>query len=228
MREKTGSMPKALVEVGGVPILRHVIEIYLRHGFDRILLATGYRGEMVASFAEAEQWPEGVRVEAVDTGEDTPTGGRIAALGERLGDGRFCVTYADGVADIDLDALLARHEQCGAKATVTVVQPELPWGVADLDDDDRVRRFIEKPPSGHWVNGGFFCFEPEVLALLAADSVLEREPLERLAAQGELAAYRHEGFWECMDTYKDAVQLNDLWRSGRAPWLGRSGAEVTG
>src|SRR5690606_22603422 len=150
------------------------------------------------------RWPEGVEVEAIDTGIDTPTGGRIDGLADRLGAGTFCVTYADGLADIDLDGLLRRHGECGNLATVTVGQPQLPWGVADLDRNDRVRRFIEKPPSGSWVNGGFFCFEPEVLDFLTPDSVLEREPLERLAAAGELAAYRHDGFWECMDTYKDA------------------------
>lgn len=212
-------MPKALVEIGGQPVLRHVIDIYLRHGFERVILATGYRGEMVADFVTAADWRDGVEVEAVDTGVDTPTGGRLAALSERLSESLFCVTYADGVADIDLDALLARHRDTGTLATVTVVQPQLPWGVAELEADDRIRRFVEKPRSQHWVNGGFFCFEPEILDLLDSDSVLEREPLERLAEAGQLSAYRHQGFWECMDTYKDAVMLNDLWQSGNAPWL---------
>lgn len=220
-------MPKALVEIGGVPVVRHVIDIYLRQGFDHILLATGYRGELVAEFAAASNWPEGVRVEAVDTGVDTPTGGRIAALADRL-DGAFCVTYADGLADIDLAALLARHRQSRGLATVTVIQPQLPWGVADIDRDGTVRQFIEKPQSQHWVNGGFFCFEAEVLDFLTPDSVLEREPLEKLAAAGQLAAYRHPGFWECMDTYKDAVLLNDLWHGGAAPWLSEHVAGVGG
>lgn len=218
LREKTVSMPKALVEIGGIPVLRHVIDIYLRQGFREILLATGYRGEMVAEFARSSRWPEGVAVEAIDTGVETATGGRIAALAPRLGDSTFCVTYADGVADIDLDGLLDRHRAAGSAATVTLVQPDLPWGVAELDAEGNVSRFVEKPRSGHWVNGGFFCFEPDLLARLDEHSVLEREPLESLAADGELCAYRHEGFWHCMDTYKDAVVLNDLWRAGQAPW----------
>ena len=217
MRERTESVPKALVEIGGRPILWHVIQIYAAQGFERFLLATGYMGEAVAEFAAAERWPEGVRVECVNTGLDTPTGGRVAALRSRLEDGAFCVTYADGVADIDLGALLAFHRDQGAQATVTVVRPNLQWGVAELDGD-AVAGFVEKPRSEHWINGGFFCFEPGALAYLGADSVLEREPLERLAADGQLRAYRHEGFWDCMDTYKDAVVLNDLWTSGRAAW----------
>ncbi len=210
-------MPKALVEIGGRPILWHVIQIYAAQGFDRFLLATGYMGAAVAEFVAGERWPEGVLVEAIDTGLDTPTGGRIAALVEQLGGERFCATYADGVADVDLDALLEHHQAHGALATVTVAQPNIQWGVAELEGD-RVTGFVEKPRSEHWINGGFFCFEPGVLEYLDADSVLEREPLSRLAADDQLRAYRHEGFWDCMDTYKDAVVLNDLWAADRAPW----------
>jgi glucose-1-phosphate cytidylyltransferase len=217
LRERTESVPKALVEIGGRPILWHVIQIYAAQGFRRFLLATGYMGEAVAEFAAAERWPEGAEVECVDTGLDTPTGGRVAALADRLGEGTFCATYADGVADIDLDALLGFHRGQGAPATVTVVRPNLQWGVAELDGD-AVTGFVEKPRSEHWINGGFFCFEPKVFDYLDADSVLEREPLERLAAGGDLRAFRHEGFWDCMDTYKDAVVLNDLWTAGRAAW----------
>jgi glucose-1-phosphate cytidylyltransferase len=217
LRERTESVPKALVEIGGRPILWHVIQIYAAQGFERFLLATGYMGEAVAEFAAAERWPEGVRVECFDTGIDTPTGGRVAALADRLDGESFCATYADGVADIDLDALLGFHREQGALATVTVVRPNLQWGVAELAGDS-VTGFVEKPRSEHWINGGFFCFEPGAFDYLDADSVLEREPLERLAADGELRAYRHEGFWDCMDTYKDAVVLNDLWAGGRAAW----------
>jgi len=217
LRERTESVPKALVEIGGRPILWHVIQIFAAQGFDRFLLATGYMGEAIAEFAAGERWPEGVRVEAVDTGRDTPTGGRIAALSQRLADETFCATYADGVANIDLGALLESHRAHGALATVTVVQPDLQWGVAELEGD-RVAGFVEKPRSEHWINGGFFCFEPGVFGYLGADSVLEREPLSRLAAAGQLRAFRHDGFWDCMDTYKDAVVLNDLWTAGRAPW----------
>jgi glucose-1-phosphate cytidylyltransferase len=210
-------VPKALVEIGGRPILWHVIRIYAAQGFEQFLLATGYMGEAIAEFAAAERWPEGVELECVDTGLDTPTGGRVARLAERLAGARFCLTYADGVADVDLSALLDFHGSHGALATVTVVRPNLQWGVAELDGE-LVSGFVEKPRSEHWINGGFLCFEPGALDYLEVDSVLECEPLSRLAADGELRAYRHRGFWDCMDTYKDAVVLNDLWNSGEAPW----------
>jgi len=206
------------VEIGGRPILWHVISIYAAQGFERFLLATGYKGGQVEDWVADSDWPAGLEVECIETGTDTPTGGRIKLLEDRLDGGAFCATYADGVADIHLGALLEAHELAGAQATVTVVRPTLQFGVAELGEDDRVLRFEEKPSLDRWINGGFFCFEPGALDYLAPDSVLEREPLERLAADGELAAYRHEGFWDCMDTYKDAVLLNDLWESGRAPW----------
>jgi glucose-1-phosphate cytidylyltransferase len=218
LRERTESVPKALVEIGGRPILWHVIGIYAAQGFERFLLATGYMGEAVEEFAAAEPWPAGVTVECVDTGVDTPTGGRLARLSDRLEEGTFCATYADGVADIDLGALLSSHAGHGDLATMTVVRPHLQWGVAELGEGDRVEGFTEKPRSEHWINGGFFCFEPGVLGYLDEASVLEREPLARLAADGRLHAHRHDGFWDCMDTYKDAVVLNDLWAAGEAPW----------
>jgi len=217
LRERTESVPKALVEIGGRPILWHVIQIYAAQGFQRFLLATGYMGEAVEEFATAERWPEGVEVECVETGLDTPTGGRVAALATQLGGESFCATYADGVADVDLSSLLEFHQGQGALASVTVVRPNLQWGVAELAGD-AVTGFVEKPRSEHWINGGFFCFEPGVFDYLTPESVLEREPLSRLAADGQLRAFRHEGFWDCMDTYKDAVVLNDLWTAGRAPW----------
>jgi len=218
LRERTETVPKALVEIGGRPILWHVIGIYAAQGFERFLLATGYLGEAIEGFVAEESWPDEVEVECVDTGLDTPTGGRISQLGRRLGDGTFCATYADGVADIDLGALLAFHARQDTLATVTVVQPTLQWGVAEIGADERVEGFVEKPRSEHWINGGFFCFEPGALGYIGEESVLEREPLERLAAEGGLSAFRHEGFWDCMDTYKDAVVLNDLWSAGKAPW----------
>jgi glucose-1-phosphate cytidylyltransferase len=218
LRERTESVPKALVEIGGRPILWHVIQIYAAQGFERFLLATGYMGEAVAEFAAAERWPDGVTVECIDTGLDTPTGGRIARLADRLDGESFCATYADGVADVDLEAQLELHRAHGGLATLTTVRPHLQWGVAELSTDDRVAGFVEKPRSEHWINGGFFCFEPGALAYLDEQSVLEREPLQRLAADGQLHAFRHSGFWDCMDTYKDAVTLNDLWGDGKAPW----------
>jgi glucose-1-phosphate cytidylyltransferase len=210
-------VPKPLVEIGGRPIVWHVIQIYAAQGFDRFLLATGYLGGQVERFAAAERWPDGVEVECVDTGLDTPTGGRVAWLRERLEGGTFCLTYADGVADVDLAALLEFHREGGALATVTVVRPDLQWGVAELEGE-RVAGFVEKPRSERWINGGFFCFEPGALGQIGPDSVLEREPLSALAAAGELCGFRHTGFWDCLDTYKDAVELDDMWRGGEAPW----------
>jgi glucose-1-phosphate cytidylyltransferase len=219
LQERTQEIPKPLVEIGGMPIVWHVIQLYAVQGFRRFLLATGYKGELIERFVADHMWPSGVSVECVDTGLQTQTGGRIKLMEERLaGEEVFCATYADGVADIDLDALLDFHAAHGALATMTVVRPELQFGVTEIDDEGTVTGFREKPRSDHWINGGFFCFGAPVLDYLERDSVLEREPLERLAAAEELRAHRHEGFWECMDTYKDAVQLNDLWASGAAPW----------
>lgn len=225
LREKTESLPKPLVEIGGRPILWHVMKIFAAQGCRRFVLCTGYLGEMVADFAASEKWPQGVEVTCLDTGLDTPTGGRLKLAADAIGDTTFFATYADGVADIDLAELVRFHGSHGDLATVTVVRPTLQFGVADLDGDSRVRGFIEKPRSEHWVNGGFFCFEPGVLDYLQADSVLEREPLERLAEEGCLHAFRHEGFWDCMDTYKDAVMLEDFWYSENPPWKVWSDAE---
>jgi len=218
LQEHVPDIPKPLVEIGGHPILWHVIQIYAAQGHRRFLLLCGHRGEQIEAFARETYWPEGVEVRCADTGQDTPTGGRLWRVRDELSAGPFLATYADGVADIDLAALRARHESAGTLAAVTVVRPELPFGVALLDDEDRVAGFHEKPRAEHWVNGGFFSFLPGVLEHLREDSVLEREPLERLAATGELAAFRHEGFWARMDTYKDAVALDDLYTAGEAPW----------
>jgi glucose-1-phosphate cytidylyltransferase len=212
-----GDRPKPLIEIGGRPIVWHVMSIYAAQGFRDFVLLTGFKGDEVAAWAANAEWS----VECVDTGVDTPTGGRVDTVRDRL-DSRFCLTYADGVADIDLGELVDHHDASGALATMTVVRPELQFGVAQIDDSDparpRVTGFREKPRAEQWVNGGFLCFEPGVVEYLAEDSVLEREPLERLAAAGQLHAYRHEGFWDCMDTYKDAVLLNDLCHQGLAPW----------
>lgn len=184
LREKTETLPKPLVEVGGRPLIWHVIQIYARQGFTRFFPLTGYLGEKIGEFVEGATWPEGVTVECLDTGLDTPTGGRIVAARDRI-DGTFCATYADGVADLDLGALLDFHRDGGRVATMTAVRPNLQWGIAEIDSAGDVTGFTEKPRSEHWINGGFFCFEPAVFDRLDADSVLEREPLESLAAAGQ-------------------------------------------
>jgi glucose-1-phosphate cytidylyltransferase len=215
MRGAGKAVPKPLVEIGGRPILWHVMSIYAAHGMNRFVLLCGYGREEIEAFAVTvpPEWD----VTCVDTGLDTPTGGRVARARDQLEQGTFCLTYADGVANIDLNALLDFHAERGAGATMTVVQPQNPWGVARLDGD-RIAGFEEKPPLDCWVNGGFFVMEPRALDAIGPDHVLEREPLEALARDGELAAYRHAGFWDCMDTYKDTLLLNELWAQGRAPW----------
>jgi glucose-1-phosphate cytidylyltransferase len=231
LQEHTRSIPKPLVEIGGRPIVWHVIGLYLAHGFRDIVLCTGYKGELVERFAAAQPWPAGVRVRCLDTGVDTPTGGRVRrALAAGVGEaaGAICATYADGVADVDLRALLAFHRGHGALATMTVVRPRLPYGVAEVAPDGRVRGFREKPRADHWVNGGFLCLQRDVLGYLDDDAELERAPLERLAADGQLRAFRHDGFWECMDTYKDAILLNDLWAAGDPPWRPAPAPEPVG
>lgn len=212
-------LPKPLVEIGGRPILWHVIQIYASQGLREFVLCTGHKKEEIGAFVDGCDWPEGVDVRCVDTGLDTPTGGRIARVRSHVADGTFMATYADGVADVDLGALAAHHRRHGDAATVTVVRPELQFGVAVIGEGDVVTGFHEKPRSDHWINGGFFVFEPAVFDYLTESSTLEREPLEGLAEDGQLHAFRHTGFWKCMDTLKDAVALNDLWEDGRrAPW----------
>lgn len=217
--------PKPLVEVGGRPILWHVMALYAGQGFTEFVLLTGWRSSdiesAVRSFPEVEdgRW----RVECVDTGEDTPTGGRVDAVRERLGGGTFALTYADGVADIDLRKVLEHHRAAGGLATITATRPNSPWGEARLSESGQVTGFVEKPQLENWINGGFMFLEPAALDFLGPDDVLEQRPLENLAAAGELHAYRHEGFWDCMDTFKDALELNRLCADGDPPWLGALG-----
>jgi glucose-1-phosphate cytidylyltransferase len=211
-------VPKPLVEVGRRPIVWHVIQIYASQGHRDFLLLTGHRGEEIAEWARNAELPAEVSVRCVDTGADTATGGRIKRAADELSGGPFQLTYADGLADVDLAALAETHSREGRVATVTVVQPTLQFGVAELGPEDRVLGFSEKPRIESWINGGFFWMEPEILDRLSEDSVLEEAPLEGLAADGELTAYRHAGFWGCMDTYKDAALLNDLWATGDPPW----------
>jgi glucose-1-phosphate cytidylyltransferase len=216
MRESAETVPKPLVEIGGRPILWHVMSLYASQGLSRFVLLLGNGADEISTFT-ADLPPEW-DVTCIDTGIGTPTGGRIALAREYLEEGTFCVTYADGLADIDLGDLLSFHRGHGRAATVTVVRPTNPWGVVRLADDGRVDSFVEKPRLASWVNGGFFVMEPRTLAAIGREDALERAPLESLAAAGELHAFRHDGFWECMDTYKDTLILNRLWDGGEAPW----------
>ena len=211
LREHAAEVPKPLVEIGGQPILWHVMQSFIAQGARRFVLCAGHQWERIAAFAADVAR---VAVECVDTGPDTPTGGRVHRVRDRL-DEPFMVTYADGLADLDFASLWrlprARAAHADGRAARAAVR------IAELDGD-RVTGFNEKPRSEQWINGGFFCFEPRVLDYLDEHSTLEREPLERLAEAGELRAFRHRGFWTCMDTYKDTLRLGDLWASGRAPW----------
>lgn len=239
LREYTEAIPKVLVEVGGRPILWHIMQGYAHYGYTDYVLALGYLGERVKEFfldyqswrkrdlrlrlggggspellGEGEDWT----ITFAGTGMETNTGGRIKRLAPYLDGDTFFATYGDGVSNIDVPRLLEFHRSHGKVATVTVVQPRLGLGVLDIDADQRVTRFDEKPKIEGWVNGGFFVFDRRVFGYLDQNSDLERECLVQLASEGELMAYQHKGFWACMDTYKDTVDLNAAWSCGRAPW----------
>ncbi len=239
LREYTEAIPKVLVEVGGRPILWHIMKGYAHSGFDDFVLALGYLGDRIKEyFLDYHGWRGGdFRLELgspnppellgdreewsivfADTGLETNTGGRLKKVQRYLRGGTFFATYGDGVSDVDHGRLLAFHRAHKRIATVTVVRPRLTFGVLQLDGDDRVTRFSEKPQLDSWINGGFFVFDERVFDYLNDNSVLEREPMERLAQDGQLMAYRHEGFWACMDTYKDNVDLNNAWAGGTAAW----------
>lgn len=209
-------IPKPLVEIGGRPILWHVMKLYASQGFERFILCLGYGADRVQSAIERINGDERWKVEYVDTGVDTNTGGRIKRIQDRIG-GTFMATYADGLAKIDFGSLLEHHRRAGRIASLTCTRAQIPFGIVHLGADSRVVAFSEKPRLPEWINGGFFVFEPEIFDHLEDDSVLEKEPFELLAKEGQLNAYLHEEFWVCMDTYKDALLLNDLWESG-APW----------
>lgn len=240
LSEETSLRPKPMVEVGGKPLLWHIMHGYARRGFKDFVVACGYKGEVIKEYfanfrlhdsdsvvnlktgrtelrnSRTPDWT----VACVDTGLEVMTGGRLLRLKTWLAGGSFMVTYGDGVSDVDAAALWAFHKKHGKLATVTAVRPPARFGGLELGAGGRVKRFTEKPQTGEgWINGGFFVFEPEVLEYLSGDAcILEREPLERIAASGQLMAYRHEGFWQPMDTLRDKESLEGLWTAGRAPW----------
>ena len=239
LMEETEARPKPMVEIGGKPILWHILKSYHAHGVSDFIICLGYKGYVIKEWfrnyhlhtadvtfdlqansatvhqAHAEPW----RVTLVETGADSMTGGRLRRIRPYLDDEPFFFTYGDAVSTVDIAASLAFHRAHGRAATVTAVSPQARFGLLDLQDD-KVLGFKEKPPADHqWINGGFFVLNPSVIDLIDGDATTwEREPMERLAASGELRAFRHEGFWQPMDTLRERRMLEDLWASGKAPW----------
>ncbi|MFA9215719.1 MAG: glucose-1-phosphate cytidylyltransferase [Sphingomonadaceae bacterium] len=240
LSEETTVKPKPMVEVGGKPILWHILKSYSAHGINDFVICCGYRGYVIKEFfanyflhtsdvtfdlqkntmevheRHAEPW----RVTLVDTGADTMTGGRLKRVRQHLEhEEAFCFTYGDGVADIDIGASIAFHRQHGKLATMTAVQPPGRFGAIEIDGQ-RIASFMEKPQGdGNWINGGYFVLSPKVIDLIGDDSTIwEKAPLEQLARDNQLDAFQHRGFWQPMDTLRDKVLLEDLWESGKAPW----------
>ncbi len=238
LMEETGSRPKPMVEIGGKPILWHIMRGYHAHGISEFIVCLGYKGYVIKEWfqnyhlhmadvtfdvasnnatmhrAEAEPW----KVTLVETGLDTMTGGRLRRVRDYIGNDPFCFTYGDAVSTVDVRASIAFHEAHAKAATVTAVAPPARFGALDLDGDT-VRGFREKPIGSQFINGGYFVLQPSVIDLIDSDSTTwEREPLERLARAGQLMAYRHEGFWQPMDTLREKRMLEELWNTGKAPW----------
>jgi glucose-1-phosphate cytidylyltransferase len=238
--EETEIKPKPMIEIGGKPILWHIMKNYSHFGFNEFVVCLGYKGYKIKEYfnnyflhqsditydlgnnrqtihsSSSEPW----KVTLVDTGEKTMTGGRIKRIQSFVGEEPFMMTYGDGVSNIDLDALLAFHKSHGKLATLTAIQPASRFGVLELEKSGTVLSFREKPKGEEsYINGGFFVLEPQVFSYIQGDSIIfEREPLESLAAKRELLAFRHEGFWRPMDTLRDKLALEDLWNEGHAPW----------
>lgn len=210
------SVPKALINIGGNPILWHLLNIYSHRGINEFILCLGFLGDEIKKrFSGADP---GWAIEFAETGLDTNTGGRLYRVRDKVGtDDIFCVTYGDGLADVDIGDLVEFHRRHGRIATVTAVHPYSNFGLIDLDTDGAIVRFREKPLLDEWINGGFFVFDRRIFEFLDDNCTLEREPFEALSKSGEMMAYRHAGFWKCMDTYKDSLEFDELWRAG-APW----------
>jgi glucose-1-phosphate cytidylyltransferase len=237
--EETHLKPKPMIEIGGKPILWHIMKIYGAHGINNFIICLGYKGYLIKEYfanyhlhmaditfdlennnvtehqSSAEPW----MVTLVDTGEDTMTGGRLKRVADYLGDDDFCFTYGDGVGDIDIDKLIQFHKERNSIATVTTVRPPGRYGTLSLNKD-KIVQFEEKPKNGNtWINGGFFVLSPRVLDYIQGDETIwEREPLETLANEGKLYSWLHNGFWHPMDTLRDKNYLENLWNSGNAPW----------
>ena len=242
LREETEYRPKPLVEVGGRPILWHIMKLYAHYGFKDFALGLGYRGNMIKEYFlnyeamnndfmislgskheisyQDEHEEQDYTVVLAETGADSMTGARVKRMQRYVKDGTFMVTYGDGLSDVNIARLLEFHRSHGKLATVTTVRPTSRFGILDINDQNQVVDFAEKPELDGWASTGFFVFEPEVFDYLLPDTdcILEREPLEKLASENQLMAYRHDGWFFAMDTYREYLMLNDLWNSGQAPW----------
>lgn len=238
--EETTLKPKPMVEIGGYPILWHVMKIYSAHGINDFVICVGYKGYVIKEYFANyflhmsnvtfdmrqnkmdahQQFAEPWRVTIVDTGESTQTGGRLRRVREYLGDETFCFTYGDGVGDVNITEQIALHRSRAVEATVTAVQPPGRYGALEIDGQGMVSHFKEKPHGdGSWINGGFFVLEPSVIDRIDDDDAIwEQEPLESLAHDAQLSAYYHRGFWQPMDTLREKNLLEQLWASGKAPW----------
>lgn len=240
LSEETVLKPKPMVEIGGMPILWHIMKIYSAYGFNEFIICLGYKGYVIKEYftnyflhrsdvtidlgrnhmnihnSSAEPW----RITLVDTGKDSMTGGRIKRIQSHIGHERFMLTYGDGVGNINIGELVDFHQANGRACTLTSVQPSGRFGALNLDDNDGVNSFLEKPKGdGAWINAGFFVCEPSVFEHIQNDQTIwEREPLEGLARSGELMAYKHSGFWKPMDTLRDKMDLEEMWESGKAEW----------
>ena len=248
--EYNRSTPKALVQIGDRPIIWHVMRIYSRHGFNRFILCLGYQGFEIKQYflncrfmfgdftmttgpASQITFHDGMEenwsITFADTGLDTNTGGRIKRVEKHIETDFFLATYADGLSNVDIGRLIQFHRQEGKTATLTAVRPISGFGVLDFDVSGQAMGFREKPQQQEWINGGFFAFERRVFSYLDDNCILEEESLARLAAEGELATFKHQGFWKCMDTFKDTRVLNDIWkRSAQPPWKRRRKPTVIG
>lgn len=240
--EESHLRPKPMVEIGGKPILWHIMKIYESYGIDEFVICLGYKGHMIKEYfinyfkynsdlhidlgsnktEIIETKSEAFKVTLVDTGLHTMTAGRLERVKKHVGDGTFMLTYGDGVSDINLKELLEFHKSHGKTATVTAIQPAGKFGSLDIENDGNVKQFIEKPKGdGYWINGGFFILEPDVFDHISegSDGVMwEDSPMTSLANAGQLAAYKHNGFWKCMDAIRDKEELEKIWASGKAPW----------
>ena len=241
LSEETAIRPKPMVEIGDYPILWHILKTYSHHGINEFIICGGYKhyvitewfanyrlraSDVTFDFAANDVTyhglkPEEWKVTVIDTGPDSMTGGRLRRVREYIGDETFCFTYGDGVSDIDIADLLAFHRSHRRDATMTIVQPPGRFGTVTLQEGDTsIDHFMEKPAGdGAWINGGYFVLEPKVIDRISTDQTIwEKEPLQSLAQDGQLSAYRHLGFWQPVDTLRDKMQLEELWRSGKAPW----------